>query len=138
MGGASYYVEITGDSNDPDPDDDDYFENGAWANITANDDGSLTVDRDLTAAGGTSKVAIRKHVTLEDLFGAANEAGLGDGASLAAADEITLFSSVTGAKVYFYFNNGTQEGWVTAGVVPAANAPIEPQQGVYVKRKAAR
>ena len=136
-GGASYYVEITGDSNDPDPDDADYFETGAWANIVSNTDGSLTLDRDLSDAGQTSKIAIRKHVTLEDLFGAANEAGLDDGGSLAAADEITLFSSLAPAKVYFYFNNGAQEGWATAAGQPAANAPIEPQQGVYVKRKVA-
>ncbi|MFT5106366.1 MAG: hypothetical protein ACI9UA_001989 [Pseudoalteromonas tetraodonis] len=121
----AYYVEIT-----------DGAEAGAWANITASDDDTLTLDRDLSAAGGTAKFAIRKHVTIGDLFGYANEAGLDPGDQAASADEVSLFSNGL-SQVFFYDDTAGFEGWIDAAFNERQNTPIEPQQAVYVQRKVA-
>ena len=123
----AYYVEIT--SGD---------EAGAWANILSNDDSSITVDRDLSAAGNDAKIAIRKHVTLNDLFGANNEAGLDpdDTGSIADADEVSLFADGA-SRVFFFVNAAGLEGWYDAALVRNGNTAIEPQQAVYVQRKIA-
>ena len=125
VGGVNaYYVEVTtGDVA------------GAWGNITANDDSTLTVDRDLSAAGAES-IAVRKHVTIADLFGPNNEAGLDPGDQPALADEISLFANGA-ADVIFYDDTEGCEGYINAAFDVKDNTPIEPQQGVYVQRKVA-
>lgn len=120
----AYYVEVTSGA-----------EAGAWANITANTDNTLTVDKDLSA-GGAEKIAIRKHVTVADLFGAGNEAGLDPGDSPAVADEISLFANGV-SQVFFYDDTPTFEGYYDAAFNRRDLTPIEPQQAVYVQRKVA-
>ena len=121
-----YYVEIT-----------DGTEAGAWANITSNTDNVLTVDRDLSAAGA-AKIAIRRHVSINDLFGANNEAGLDgdDTGNIAGADEVSLFANGA-SRVFFFVDLEGLEGWYDAGLVRNGNTAIEPQQAVYVNRKIA-
>lgn len=125
----AYYVELTAGP-----------EAGAWANIMSNTDNVLTVDRDLSAgAGPDTKIAIRKHVSIADLFGASNEAGLDAdelGNGVAEADEVSLFANGA-SKVFFYLNLAGAEGWYDPAFVKNGNTAIEPQQAVYVQRKVA-
>lgn len=120
----AYYVEIT-----------DGAEAGLWANITASDDDTLTLDKNLSAASG-AKFAVRKHVTIGDLFGYANEAGLDPGDQAAVADEVSLFANGA-SQVFFYDDTPGFEGWIDAAFNERQNTPIEPQQAVYVQRKVA-
>jgi len=120
-----YYVEVTSGP-----------EAGAWANILSNDASSLTVDRNLVAAGQTEKIAIRRHVSIADLFGANNEAGL-DGdptGDVASADEVVLFDG-SAAAIYFYVDDPAIKGWYSSSLEHADSVQIEPQQGVQVVRK---
>lgn len=120
----AYYVEVTSGP-----------EAGAWSNIVSNDDSTLTTEKDLSAAGA-EKIAIRKHVTIADLFGAANEAGLDPGDQPSIADEISLFANGL-ADVIFYDDTAGFEGYIDAAFNERGNTPIEPQQAVYVQRKVA-
>ena len=126
-GFIAFYVEIT---TDGDP------EEGAWANILSNTDGTLVIDRDLSAAGGTPTIAIRKHVTVADMFGATNEAGLDPGPSANEADQISLFANGV-SRVFFYDDTADFEGYIDATFAARDNTPIEPQQAVYVNRRLA-
>lgn len=123
-GYVAYYVEVT---TGP--------EAGAWANIISSDDNQLIIDRDLSAAGAET-MSIRKHITIADLFGAANEAGL-DGdeeGSVAGADEVILYRPQA-IPVIFYVTADGLAGWYDSTLRRSDNVPIEPQQAVLVNRK---
>jgi uncharacterized protein (TIGR02597 family) len=124
---TAYYVEVT-----------DGDEAGAWANIVSNTDNALTVDRDLSAAGGTAKIAIRKHVSINDVFGEMNEAGLDgdDLGEIANADEVSLFADGV-SQVFFYVSAAGLEGWYDGALLRNGNTAVEPQQAIYVQRKVA-
>ena len=120
---VAYYVEVTSGA-----------EAGAWANITANDDSSLTVDRDLSAAGA-EKIAIRKHVTINDFFGEDNAAGIKGSDDASTADQVQLFANGVSTIIIFDDVSAGFEGWWLPDFSAyMGNAPIEPQQGVLVRR----
>jgi len=130
----AFYVEVTSGSSA-----------GAWANILSNTDNTLTIQDDASdpggdimqiSAGGAEKIAIRKHVTISDLFGPNNEAGLDAGDMPSLADEISLFANGA-SNVMFFDDTPGFEGYINAAFDVLSNTPIEPQQAVYVQRKVA-
>jgi len=119
----AYYVEVT-----------DGAEAGAWANITANTDSTLTVDRNLSAAGA-AKIAIRKHVTIADLFGVNNEAGINGSDDAASADQVQLYANGVSSIVIYDDVTVGGNGWFNPDFSNyEGNTRIEPQQGVLVRR----
>ena len=98
--------------------------------------GDLSVNQ--AAVGDT--ICIRKDVTIADVFGANNSAGLlGSAEDATTADEILIYNASTSAS-YFYFTGieGFPAGWYSSGdFSPANNVPIAPNEAVVIKRKAA-
>jgi uncharacterized protein (TIGR02597 family) len=128
-GKAQYYVEVTNGTGE-----------GAWTNITGNTTSQVTTADDMTAVitAGTSTIKIRKHVTIADMFGATNSAGLKSGDQISAADEIKVLNSETKAITsIFYYDDGVAQAWVDADFAEVPDYPIEPQQGLYINRKLA-
>lgn len=128
-GRPQYYVEVTNGAGE-----------GAWTNITSNTASQLTVPDDMTSVvtGSTTTIKIRKHVTIADMFGATNSAGLKGGDQVSAADEIKILNSETKAvTTIFYYDDGATQAWVDADFNEVPNFPIEPQQGIYINRKLA-
>jgi hypothetical protein len=126
-----YYVEITGAGVNGE---------GAWTNITDNTTNQITVADDMSAliTGGTTTITIRKHVTISDMFGATNSAGLKGGDQISAADEIKVLNSETKNILnVFFYDDGTNKAWVDADFNDMADFPIEPQQGLFINRKVA-
>ena len=99
--------------------------------VTVADAGQLT---------GNESFAIRKYLTLADVFGASNQAGLKAGPSPSEADLVALL--VNGIwKQFFYYDD--QVGfdptqWLELGGSSgdASTARIDPDQGVLVQRRA--
>jgi uncharacterized protein (TIGR02597 family) len=128
-GKAQYYVEITNGAGE-----------GAWTNITDNTTNQVTVADDMSSlvTAGTTTIKIRKHVTIADMFGATNSAGLKSGDQIAAADEIKVLNSETKAITsIFFYDDGATQAWVDADFAEVPDYPIEPQQGLYINRKVA-
>jgi uncharacterized protein (TIGR02597 family) len=124
----AYYIEVTNGSGE-----------GVWSNIASNTTSAVTTNTDISASitGGTSTVKIRKHVSLDDMFGATNTAGLKGSDSAATADEVILFTGGTPSN-FFYSNFVGLEGWWDAGFAnPSGATPIRPDQGVLIAHKAA-
>lgn len=90
------------------------------------------------AVGDT--VRIRKDVTIADVFGATNSAGLLGGEDASLADELLIYSATTFTS-YFYFTGAPPDfpaGWYkVSDFSPANDTPIAPNEAVVVKRKAA-
>jgi uncharacterized protein (TIGR02597 family) len=126
----AYWVEITNGATTE----------GKWANISATPaNNRITTSTSLAASitPGVTTIKIRRHVTLGDFFGATNTAGLKGSDSAANADEVILFNGGAPAN-YFYSDFAGLEGWWDAGFSnPEADAPIQPNQGVLIARKAA-
>jgi hypothetical protein len=88
-------------------------------------------------------IKIRKHVTISDLFGATNSAGLDGGIQIGQADVLTLLDSGSPSKatkkIFYTVDPEAPEfdGWYDAAGFPAGDVVIEPQQGVQILRSAA-
>jgi uncharacterized protein (TIGR02597 family) len=100
--------------------------------------GDLSVNQ--AAIGDT--IRIRKDLTIGELFGPTNSAGLLASDDPSTADEVLVYSAAA-SESYFYFTGaeGFPAGWYDSGfnLAPgqAQNVPIAPNQAVVVKRKAA-
>ncbi|MDX2108950.1 MAG: TIGR02597 family protein [Verrucomicrobiota bacterium] len=125
---GKYYIEITSGAGA-----------GAMSDITATATNSLTLTDNLTTFGGaTTAFRIRKHVTIGQIFGATNTAGLLAGQSPSEADEIIVLDAAGQSfATYFYGDfDGTEfDGWYDASYTAAANAVITPEQGIIIRRK---
>lgn len=117
------------------------FDSGLIANISQTDALSKTL-----FFSGPQPVAIppgalyriRRHLTLSDVFGANNEAGLLGGQNSAAADNILLHAPETQAThTFFYSTVPGFNGWYRDDYAPAANVVIDPTQGILIRRKSA-
>jgi len=129
-GKPQYYVEITNGANE-----------GAWTNITGNPtNNAVNTADDMSAliTAGTTTIKIRKHVTIADMFGATNSAGLDGGDQISSADEIKVLNSETKSILnIFFYDDGATQAWIDADSNDVADFPIEPQQGLFVNRKLA-
>lgn len=127
---SKYFIEITSGTN-----------TGAIATIQSNTESALTTVEDLSSLlSGGETFNIRRYLTINDLFGADNSAGLTSSSSLGTSDEILLPNGAGDFDRYFYYNNprGT-DGWRSSVDVvnDAGETPIPIGQGVIVRRKSA-
>lgn len=120
---------------------------GLQADIVSNTSSNVTIDparsSSVAAALGSGvRVEIRKHRTLQEVFGGDGTATggssltLGRATSASAADSVLLFAN--GAyKTYYYSSLTTRPGWRDAGntTFSAADAPVYPNEGVFIARK---
>lgn len=120
---------------------------GTLCDITTTTASSITTNIDLTtptvhaAVGDT--IRIRKDVTIANIFGAANSAGLLASDDPTIGDEVYVYDGSSSAA-YFYFTGAPPEypaGWYDSAFQLAPGAAekvvIGPHQGVVIKRKAA-
>jgi hypothetical protein len=93
--------------------------------------------RSVVSVGVTYR--IRKHMTLAEVFGPHNEAGLLAGNNSAKADDVYLYDTdAQSTQTYFYCNVAGFQGWYRAGdSQPTNNVIIYPEQGIIVERKSA-
>lgn len=127
---ASWYIEIS---------------SGNYAGVAATIQGSaaneVTTHEDLSEVLSPGDlIVVRQYVTLGDVFGVHNRAGLGSGTSAAEADTITLVDPRTKAMTVYYYHasDSGAVGWVTPGDPEEKSAtPIFPDTGFIVRRKAA-
>ena len=123
--GGTFYVEVTTGGT-----------TGVFADITANDAGTITTAEDISAAATAgATITVRQHITLDQFLGAANEAGLTDGGTAAAADSVTVFDATTQVGTAYFFLSGT--GWFDTNFAPSGDAIIGPEQGLIVARRGA-
>ncbi len=99
--------------------------------------GDLSINQ--AAVGDT--IRIRKDVTIADVFGANNSAGLlGSAEDATTADEVLIYNGAS-SESYFYYTGAPPEfpaGWYSSGAfAPANNVPIAPNEAVVIKRKTA-
>jgi uncharacterized protein (TIGR02597 family) len=125
-----YFIEITSSSN---------ATSGLIIDILSATSTTVTVSTgDAASLSGTESFKIRKYLTLGDVFGANNSAGLKQGPSLSEAD--IVYALVNGNwKQYFYYDD--QVGfdptqWADLSQVgDAKDARIDPDQGILIARK---
>jgi len=124
-----YYIEIKSGS-----------QAGLVLDILSATTTSLTV-ADASSLTGTESFSVRKYLTLADVFGAANQAGLKSGPSQGDADIVYLLVGGNW-KQFFYYDD--QVGfdpmqWLELGSgssADASTARIDPDQGILVQRRA--
>ncbi len=117
---------------------------GALAVITATATGAITVTGNLTSpsvfVATGDLLRIRKEMTINDVFGAANTAGFLASEDPSSGDEVLIYDGAA-STAYFYYSGdliGNAAGWYSSGAFsPAGNVVIGSDQGVVVKRKAA-
>ena len=131
-GNATHYLQFT--------------TSGLIADIIANDATTITTAADLTglATSGDGYV-VKKHSTLADIFGAANEAGLEGGGDFTASDQVFIMSSDGAGSfaTYYYQVDPTApgnflggSGWRTVGNTSTdqSNVVVGPDDGILVAR----
>ena len=96
--------------------------------------GDLSINQ--AAVGDT--IRVRKDVTIADIFGATNSAGLLASDDASTADEIQIYNGASSVSYFYYTGSeGFPAGWYnTVTFDPAGSAPIAPNEAVVVKRKA--
>ena len=115
------------------------FASGAKVDVIRTDAASksLIVSSNLPApvsVGDTFK--IRKHITLSDIFGPHNEAGLVPGLNPAAADNVLLYNSANQQTyTYFYSSVPGYNGWYSDSYAAAAQTIVPPESGIMVRCK---
>ena len=125
---GSHYVEIISTTTPA--------RSGTLADITATTTSTITTFTATGAAIGDS-IKIRKDVTISDLFGATNSAGLLASDDPTTADEVLIYIGAT-ATSYFYYTGapGYPAGWYNSGSFdPAGSISIAPNEAVVIKRK---
>jgi len=136
--GEPYYVEVYSGSLKG-----DRFDVNTAATITA---ANGTVVLDSASANNTyavasiasqldgATVALRKHITIEQVQAMASTALVGNN-SAAAADQIQFYDSTAGAYVG-YFLRGDGVTWRKVGTTATANkTPIPPGTGVFISKQ---
>lgn len=123
-----YYVEI---ASGP--------QSGLILDILSATSTSVTV-ADASILTGSESFFIRKYLTIADIFGSSNQAGLKSGANFSDADLVSLLVNGTW-KQFFYYDD--QVGfdptqWLELGgpSSDAGSARIDPDQGILVQRRA--
>jgi hypothetical protein len=115
------------------------FENGLMADVTAADPSTKTLALagqlpDTIAAGQAYR--LRRHLTLADVLGPNNEAGLLGGLNSWTADNVLLHVPQTQETLtYFYCTVTGLTGWRRSDYKPGADAVIYPGQGLMVRKR---
>jgi uncharacterized protein (TIGR02597 family) len=129
-----YYVEVISAT--------DATKSGALSDISATTASTVTTADDLTSPTIFAKVGdtikIRKHVTISDVFGATNSAGLQGSFDASLADQILVYNGDTPTEYWYYDGSyGGTAGWYDLNFNPSGSVPIGPNEGVVVRRIAA-
>jgi hypothetical protein len=131
-GNATHYLQFT--------------TGGLIADIIANDATTITTGGDLTGlASSGDGYAVKKHSTLADIFGVANEAGLEGGGDFTASDQVFIMSSDGAGSfaTYYYQIDPTApsnflggSGWRTVGNTSTdqSNVVVGPDDGILIAR----
>ena len=117
---------------------------GLIAYIIANDATTITTAADLTglATSGDGYV-VKKHSTLADIFGAANDAGLREGANSGSSDLVYIMSSDGEGTFATYYPQDDPtdsffggDGWRVVGddATDQSNVVIGPDDGIIIAR----
>jgi len=110
---------------------------GTLVDIIGTNTNQIVTGQAAGAAIGDS-IKIRKDITISDLFGATNSAGLLASDEAPTADEVLIYSGATFTS-YFYYNGGAPgfpDGWYNStSFAPAASTSIAPNEAVVIKRK---
>jgi len=131
-GNATHYLQFT--------------DGGLIVDIIGNTATTITTGTDLTGlASSADMYAVKKHVTLADIFGADNTAGLKTGGNSGSSDLVYIMSSdgIGTYAVYYYqtdelgFFGGN--GWRVAGdsETDTSDVIVGPDDGIIVSRTAA-
>lgn len=125
---GTHYLQITSGPN-----------TGISATVSGNTDTTLTTAQDISSLlVGDESFVVRAYTTLGDVFGAANESGIGSGANASAADEVLIYNGA-GFDIYYYqegaFFGGT--GWRSSvnAFTDQSSVPLPSGLALVVKRK---
>ncbi len=134
---GAFFVEITSGT-----------QAGLLTDITATTTSTITTADDISSAiGGGESFKIRKHWTLQNVFGPNNNTNglvlLGTGATSSAADEVLLYDRATSQYVTYYYKMGGVfggDGWrTTSGSDPLAmdvsGTVLRVTDGAIIRRK---
>ncbi|MGB6221087.1 MAG: hypothetical protein WBG04_08640 [Haloferula sp.] len=82
-----------------------------------------------------TQVLIRPHSRIEDIFGADNRFGLGEGIEAEAADNVVLWDQAAQQERVYYFNS-ERERWEQSGIAAdASQALVRFPLGLYIVRR---
>ena len=124
-----------------------FVSDGLIVDITANDATTITTGTDLTglAASGDSYV-IKKHITIADIFGANNDAGLTAGSTFSSSDLLYVMSTDGAGSfdTYYVQDDPTPvgalggDGWRTVGdsSTDQSNVVVGPDDSIILARSA--
>ena len=131
-GNPSYFVQIISGANE-----------GLILDIVANNANTYTTGSDLTGlVSSGDRYAIKAYLTLSDIFGANNEAGLTSGGDFLSSDLIYLMSTDGAASfATYYYQTDTLgilggNGWRVVGGsdTDMSNVVVAPDDGLMVRR----
>ena len=128
---GSHYVEIVSTATPAN--------SGTLSDITGTTASTITTQDNLsTRAAVGDIVRIRKDVTIADLLGATNSAGLLSSAGDATtADEVLIYSGASSTSYFYYTGPGLPAGWYNSTTFDSAGGiAIAPSEAVVIKRKA--
>ena len=117
------------------------FDSGLKVDIFRTDSASKTLTLTNVAAPATvgNAYRIRKHLTVADVFGKNNEAGLTPGPNSAQADNVLLqIPQSQQILTFFYSNVPGFSGWYLDNYAPGAQVVIYPEAGLMVRNKSNR
>jgi uncharacterized protein (TIGR02597 family) len=125
---SSHYLQVTSGANA-----------GVSVAIAGNDVTTLTTEQDISSLlVGDESYVIRAYTTLADVFGSANEAGIGSGANSTDADELLIYNG-TGFDIYYYQEGAPfgGEGWRASvnAFTDASATPLPYGAALIIKRK---
>ena len=127
--GKTYILEITGAA--------EQSLNGAVQQVTWSGN-TLTTPDELGSdgLGVGDKYQLRAAVTIADLFGASNEAGLAATSKYSINEaDVVYIPNAKGFDRVFYSSAAGEEGWYTSDFMPAGNIPIPYMDAVLVLRR---
>ena len=117
------------------------FDSGTMADLSSMDlaSGAMLFVSDIASLVSPGEsYRIRKHLTLADVFGANNEAGLQPGMNAAEADNVILHDPQSQQTLTFFYSSVPGfTGWYRDDYTPANDVIIYPEQGIMVRRKSA-
>ncbi len=117
-----YFVQIASGTN-----------SGLMVDIVSTASGSITLAEDISMMIAVNNVIkIRKHHTIESVFGANNDFGLLGGDSATESDTINLFNADGSVDIIYYLPSPTNL-WFNGQAI-ANTFIIYPDQGVFLRR----
>jgi hypothetical protein len=96
----------------------------------------VTVDSGFNLVG-TLKSATAMNLSALNLYTGDTTTGLASGLNPSSSDNLLVAQPNGTTAIYFYYNDGTYQGWVDGAFNPAPNAQIAPGTAFFIHRKAA-